>query len=62
MNENLKNFINAVGMLTETWSITFKGFKKQGMTDEEAIKHTSAFMSTFMAVLLNHGKEDNPND
>lgn len=62
MNEQLTNFINGIGMLTEIWSITFNNFKKRGMNDEEAIKHTGAFMTSFTATMLNYGKEETSND
>lgn len=44
MSDELKNFCNNMGVLIETWMLTFRKFKELGLSDEEAIKHTQAFM------------------
>lgn len=62
MNEKLKSFIDGIGVFAEIWTITFNSFKKQGMNDAEAIKHTSAFMSSFMRTALDHAQGEENND
>lgn len=62
MNEQLKSFIDGIGAFTEIWTITFNSFKKQGMNDTEAIKHTGAFMSSFMRTMLDHVQGEKNDD
>lgn len=55
MNEKLMELINGIGMMAELWSITFNSFKKQGLSDKDALKHTKEFMSVMMDSILERG-------
>lgn len=58
MDDKLKNFIANMGMLCETWTVVYNSFISQGMTAKDALTHTQAFMSAFMAsVPQNNGGE-----
>lgn len=48
MNEELKNFIGNMGVLCELWTVIFTSFCNQGMTHDEALSHTGAFMKTML--------------
>lgn len=48
MTEHLKNFINNMSMLCETWIITYNAFVERGFKHADAIEHTKAFMTAFM--------------
>lgn len=45
MNDKLIEFINGVGQLCEVWTIIYKSFVSQGMSADEALKHTQAFLT-----------------
>lgn len=51
-NEQLKQLIQNLGVMTELWTITFNGFKAQGMSIDQALIHTKAFMSTMMETCI----------
>lgn len=44
-NDQVNQIIQGIGLLTELWVITYRGFKNQGLNDEEAVIHTKALMS-----------------
>ena len=46
MNNKLTEFIKNVGVLCETWMITYNSFLSQGLDSKEALMHTQAFMAT----------------
>jgi hypothetical protein len=48
MNENLMQFIKDVGALCEMWTIIYNSFLKQGMNENDALKHTQAFLTATM--------------
>jgi hypothetical protein len=48
MNENLKQFIKDIGVLCEMWTIIYKSFVNQGMTEKDALMHTQAFLTATM--------------
>lgn len=57
-NEQLNDLITGIGIVTELWSITFKGFKNQGLNDIDALMHTKAFMSVIIEDIMGlNGKE-----
>ena len=47
MNDNLKNFMNNMGILCETWIVTYNNFIQRGMDHKTALEHTKAFVSAF---------------
>lgn len=56
-NDQLKSLISGLGMLTELWTITFNGFKQQGLNDSEATMHTKSLMSIMMDSVINGNGE-----
>lgn len=46
--DQINQIIQGIGLMTEMYTITYQSFKKQGLSDEEAIKHTKAFISVMM--------------
>lgn len=48
MNDKLIKLINGIGAMSELWVIIYSGFKKQGMTDENAMLHTKNFMEVIL--------------
>lgn len=58
----LNEFIKSIGMLTEVWVIIYNGFKRQGMHDSDALKHTEAFMSAAMNTIFKSPNKENSND
>ena len=60
MNEQLKKFINDMGVLCEMWTVVYKSFLAQGMSANEALRHTQAFnASIFSSLIGNQGKSEN---
>lgn len=49
MNDNLQNFINNMGVLCETWTLTYKNFLSQGMDVKDAMMHTQGFMTALIS-------------
>lgn len=47
MSDNLKSFMNNMGVLCETWVVTYNNFIKCGMDHKTALEHTKAFMASF---------------
>lgn len=62
-NNQVMQIIQGIGLMAETWTITYQSFKKQNMNDNEAIMHTKAFMSvmleSFFSNSSNTSGEDN---
>ena len=52
-NNDLKKFLVSLGSLTEIWMFTYNNCKKQGLNEEDALKHTKAFMEVFSSEMLN---------
>ena len=50
--KHLNDLINGMGLLTKIWTITYQSFKEQKMTDDEAVMHTQALMSTMMRTFM----------
>ena len=49
MNNNaLTELMQGIGMLTELWTITYKGFTAQGLSEAEAMMHTKGFMASMI--------------
>jgi hypothetical protein len=59
VNDGLKNFINNMGVLCETWTLTYKNFLSQGMDVKEAMMHTQGFMAALISATMqaSGGKE-----
>lgn len=52
MNDNFKNFVNNMGVLCETWTLTYRSFLSQGMDVKDAMMHTQGFMSALIAATM----------
>lgn len=50
----LENLIQVFGATTELWMIAYKGFIGQGLTPDEAMKHTKEFMAVTLSTMMNH--------
>lgn len=59
MNDKFKSFMDNMGLLCETWIITYNNFVQRGFDHKTALEHTKAFMASFMeyATKANGGKE-----
>ena len=55
-NEQFKDLFNAMGAAAEIWLIVYNSFRKNGMTEQSAIKHTQAFMTAFMISMFKDNK------
>lgn len=51
-NDQINQIIQGIGVMTEMYTITYQSFKKQGLTDDDSIKHTKAFMSVMIDSIL----------
>jgi hypothetical protein len=49
VNEKLKEFIAGIGAMTELWMITYSSFKQQGLSHQDSLEHTGAFMKSIIA-------------
>lgn len=58
-NEQINQLIQGIGMMTELYLITFSNFKKQNLSDEDAIRHTKAFMSVMMETFTDPNSKNN---
>jgi hypothetical protein len=54
----INQIIQGIGLMTEMYTITYQSFKKQGLGDEEAIKHTKAFISVMMDSIVDTSGKD----
>lgn len=49
MNNNaLTELMQGIGILTELWTITYRGFTAQGLSEAEAMMHTKGFMAAMI--------------
>ena len=55
-NEQLKEFFNTIGAMTEIWLMVYNSFRDSRMTEQSAIKHTQAFMTAFMISMCKNNK------
>lgn len=54
-NSKLTEFINAIGALTEIWTVSYRGFITQGYSASEALIHTREFTAALMTAMLVNG-------
>ena len=54
-DDKIQQVIQGIGLMSELWTITYRSFKNQGLTDTEAIMHTKAFMTIALGSFLNNG-------
>lgn len=48
-NDQVKNIIQGIGLLTELWTITYNGFIQQGLSSSESMKHTKELISIMIS-------------
>lgn len=48
MSDNLNKFISNMGILCETWLVTYNQFISHGLEHKVALEHTQSFMKAFM--------------
>lgn len=53
----LDNLIKTFGAMTELWMIAYRGFLGQGLTPEDAMKHTKEFMEVTIKTMMEHKEE-----
>lgn len=56
-NDQINQIIQGIGTLTELWTITYSGFKRQGLNNDDAVMHTKALMSIMVDSMVNPNKE-----
>lgn len=57
-NDQINQIIQGIGLMTEMYTITYQSFKKQGLSDKEAIMHTKAFISVMINSVLGSDNKD----
>ena len=57
-NDQITQIIQGIGVMTEMYTITYQSFKKQGLSDKEAIMHTKAFISVMINSVLGSDNKD----
>jgi hypothetical protein len=53
----VEHLINTFGALTELWMVAYKGFIGQGLTPDDAMRHTREFMGETLKVMMNYKEE-----
>lgn len=48
MSDKISDFISNMGVLCETWIVTYNQFISHGMEHKDALEHTQSFMKAFM--------------
>lgn len=56
-SDQLNQLIQGIGMMTELYLITYQNFKAQNLSDDDAVKHTKAFMSIMMESFMDGSGE-----
>lgn len=54
MNNQLKNFIRDIGVLTEMWTVIYQGFIDQGYSKADALVHTREFNAAILIATMNN--------
>lgn len=57
MDDQLKSFINNLGVLCETWTVVYQSFLSQGLSHSDAMVHTQGFMTAFISSGSQSNKE-----
>lgn len=57
-NNQLDDLIKGMGMMCELWTIVYQNFKAQKITEEEALKHTGAFMAIMLKSFIGNSSEE----
>lgn len=57
-NDRITQLIQNISLMTELWTITFSGFKRQGLNDIDCMLHTKAFMATIMETFVKNSTNE----
>lgn len=60
-NEMMNELIQSIGAGIEMYTIAYRTFKNQGFSDDEAIKHTKAYLATILEYGTAHPKDKEAN-
>ena len=61
MNDKLNEFVKNMGVLCETWYVSYSNFIKMGLDHKAALDHTKGFMAAFMESFGKNGGGEKPN-
>ncbi len=59
MNDKMLDFIKTIGVISETWGVTYKSFLNQGFEPSDALIHTKLLIGTMMESMINGGGKEN---
>jgi hypothetical protein len=59
MNDKMLDFIKTIGVISETWGVTYKSFLNQGFEPNDALIHTKLLIETMMESMINGGGKEN---
>ena len=51
-NDKILEVIQSIGVMTDMWIITYRSFIEHNMSNDEAIMHTNALMSSILESAL----------
>ena len=57
-NDKVLEIIQSIGVMTDMWIITYRSFTEHGMSNDEAIMHTKALMSSILESALGKNTEE----
>lgn len=60
--KSLEDFIKALGTTTEIWIIVYQSFKKLGLNETDALKHTEGFMTSMLRATYENQEKGTEND
>ena len=55
MNGGFQEFMTNMGVMCETWTVTYQKFIEMGFDHGAALEHTKGLMTTIIAASLNNG-------
>lgn len=58
----VQEFIEAVGVFTEVWRMTYSEFISAGMNATESLAHTQGFMTAFMTAAFGSASSSSKED
>lgn len=59
MNEKTLEFINSIGVMTETWMVIYQAFLSRGISQDEAMMHTKGLYETIFKTTFDKTNEKN---
>lgn len=52
IEKQIKELFTAIGACVEMWNVAYKNFKSAGYSEEEAMKHTEAFVRVLLTTKM----------